>query len=122
MTRTKVGISIQGTSIYLDDRTVVLSEAIARRWKVPSNQSMILRFGSAKQDVKVVTAATSNSLRFNPVLATKIGIHQGAQLNIHYRQNVGTLSIGPLIGVMVSRVYSSSHDRPFGAITAFVKK
>lgn len=122
MTRTKVGISIQGTSIYLDDRTVVLSEAIARRWKVPSNQSMVLRFGSAKQDVKVITAATSNSLRFNPILATKIGIHQGAQLNIHYRQNVGTLSIGPLIGVMVSRVYSSSHDRPFGAITAFCKE
>ncbi|MBP1963682.1 YheC/YheD family protein [Paenibacillus aceris] len=122
MTRTKVGISIQGTSIYLDDRTVVLSEAIARKWKVPSNQSMILRFGSAKQEVKVVTAATSKSLRFNPVLATKIGIHQGAQLNLHYRQNAGTLSIGPLIGVMISRVYTSSPDRPFGAITAFCKE
>ncbi|GGI44281.1 endospore coat-associated protein YheD [Paenibacillus marchantiophytorum] len=122
MTRTKVGISIQGTSIYLDDRTVVLSEAIAKKWKVPSNQTITMRFGSAKQDVKVVTAATSNNLRLNPAIASKIGLHQGAHLNLHYRQSTGTLSIGPLIGVMISRVYASSQDRPFGAITAFCKE
>ncbi|KRF21327.1 YheC/YheD family protein [Paenibacillus sp. Soil787] len=122
MTRTKVGISIQGTSIYLDDRTVVLSEAIARKWKVPSNQTITMRFGSAKQDVKIVTASTSNSLRINPAIANKIGLHHGAQLNLHYKQNTSTLSIGPLIGVMISRVYAGSTDRPFGAITAFCKE
>ncbi|WP_261302106.1 YheC/YheD family endospore coat-associated protein [Paenibacillus andongensis] len=122
MTRTKVGISIQGTSIYLDDRTVVLSEAIAKKWKVPSNQTITMRFGSAKQDVKIVTASTSNSLRVNPALASKIGLLHGAQLNLHYRQNTSTLSIGPLIGVMISRVYAGSTDRPFGAITAFCKE
>ncbi|OPH46820.1 hypothetical protein BC351_12835 [Paenibacillus ferrarius] len=122
MTRTKVGISIQGTSIYLDDRTVVLSEAIAKKWKVPTNQTITMRFGSAKQEVKVVSAATSNSLRVNPTLASKIGLYQGARLNLHYRQNTSTLSIGPLIGVMISRVYAGSKDRPFGAITAFCKE
>ncbi|NEW07778.1 YheC/YheD family protein [Paenibacillus sp. SYP-B3998] len=122
MTRTKIGISIQGTSIYLDDRTVVLSEAIAKKWKVPANQTITLRFGSAKQDVKVVTAAISNSLRVNSALASKLGLHHGAQLCLHYRQSSSTLSIGPLIGVMISRVYTGSQDRPFGAITAFCKE
>ncbi|SDN21822.1 YheC/D like ATP-grasp [Paenibacillus sp. yr247] len=122
MTRTKVGISIQGTSIYLDDRTVVLSESIAKKWKIPSNQTISMRFGSAKQDIKVVSAAMKNSLRVNPVLASKIGLHNGAQLNLNYRQNTRTLSIGPLIGVMISRVYAGSPDRPFGAITAFCKE
>ncbi|TXK72246.1 YheC/YheD family protein [Paenibacillus sp. N3.4] len=122
MTRTKIGISIQGTSIYLDDRTVVLSEAIAKKWKIPTNQSLTLRFGSAKQDVKVVSASISNSLRLNSALASKIGLHNGAQLCLHYRQHTSTLSIGPLIGVMISRVYENSADRPFGAITAFCRE
>ncbi|MEW9698301.1 YheC/YheD family protein [Paenibacillus sp. SI8] len=122
MTRTKIGISIQGTSIYLDDRTVILSEAIAKKWKIPTNQSITLRFGSAKQDVKVVTASISNSLRVIPALASKLGLHQGAKLCLHYRQSTSTLSIGPLIGVMISRVYKDSSDRPFGAITAFCRE
>ncbi|MBD0382752.1 YheC/YheD family endospore coat-associated protein [Paenibacillus sedimenti] len=122
MTRTKIGISIQGTSIYLDDRTVVLSEAIAKKWKIPTNQTITLRFGSVKQDIKVITASIKNSLRVNPALASKLGLHQGSKLCLHYRQSSNTLSIGPLIGVMVSRVYAGSSDRPFGAITAFCKE
>ncbi|OCT11676.1 hypothetical protein A8709_27770 [Paenibacillus pectinilyticus] len=122
MTRTKVGVSIQSTSIYLDDRTVVLSEAIARKWKVPSNQMITMRFGSSKQDVKVVTAAVSNSLRLDPSLASKIGLQQGARLNLHYKPTSNIMSIGPLIGVMISRVNTSSPSRPFGAITTFCKE
>ncbi|MFD0692478.1 YheC/YheD family protein [Paenibacillus sp. GCM10027628] len=122
MTRTKIGISIQGTSIYLDDRTVVLSEAIAKKWKIPTNQILTLRFGSARQEAKVVSASISNTLRVNPALASKLGLHQGAKLCLHYRQSSSTLSIGPLIGVMVSRVYEGNKERPFGAITAFCKE
>jgi len=122
LTRTKIGISIQGTSIYLDERTVVLSEAIVKKWRVPVNHTITLRFGSAKQEVRVVPASIKNSMRLNASLASKLGLHQGAQLCIHYKSGTGTLSIGPLIGVMISRVYAGSSDRPFGAITAFAKE
>ncbi|RTE09263.1 YheC/YheD family protein [Paenibacillus whitsoniae] len=122
MTRTKVGVSIQSPSIYLDDRTVVLSEGIARKWKVPSNQPMTLRFGSSIHDVRVVTAKVSNCLRVDPKLASRLGLHQGAKVNLHYKQQANTLSVGPLIGVMISRVYAGSPSRPFGAITAFCRE
>ncbi len=122
MTRSKVGVTIQSTSIFLDDRTVVLSESIARKWKVPSNQMINMRFGSYQQDVKVVTAAVPNSLRVDPALAAKIGLHQGARLTINYKPTSNTMSIGPLIGVMISRVNASSPNRPFGPITTFCKE
>lgn len=122
MARTKIGISIQSTSIYLDDRTVVLSENIVKIWKIPTHQPITLRFGSAKQEVKVVTAAISNSLLVSTALASKLGLHSGAQLCLHYKQRSGTLSISPLIGVMISRVYAGSTKRPFGTITAFCKE
>src|SRR6185312_5073375 len=95
---------------------------IVKKWKMPTNQTITLRFGSAKHDVKVVSAAIKNSLRLGTALASKLGLHHGAQLCIHYKQGSGTLSIGPLIGVMISRVHTGSSDRPFGAITAFCKE
>lgn len=122
LTRTKVGVSIQSTSIYLDDRTVVLSEAIAKKWKVPSNQMITMRFGSSQLDGKVVIAAVPNSLRLDPAFASKIGLHQGARLNLHYKPQANTLSIGPLIGVMISRVNTTSPSKPFGAMTTFCKE
>ncbi|WNR43366.1 YheC/YheD family endospore coat-associated protein [Paenibacillus roseipurpureus] len=122
MIRTKVGVSIQSTSIYLDDRTVVLSEAIAKKLKVPSHQTITMRFGSSQQEGKVIVAAVPGSLRIDPDFASRIGLHQGARLNLHYKPQVNTLSIGPLIGVMISRVNTSSPSKPFGAMTTFCKE
>ncbi|MCD1258865.1 YheC/YheD family protein [Paenibacillus athensensis] len=122
MIRTKIGISVQGTSIYLEDRTVVLSDAIVKKWKIPVNQTLTLKFGSAKQDVRVVSGPYSASLRLHATLAAKLGLHQGAKLCLTYKAATSTLAIGPLIGVMISRVYAHKPDRPFGAITAFCKE
>jgi hypothetical protein len=58
----------------------------------------------------------------NPALAAKFSLHQGATLCLHYRASRQTLRLGPLIGVMVSRVYASSAEKPFGAMTAFCKE
>jgi hypothetical protein len=120
--RTKIGISLLGTSIYLEEKIIILSEAIVKKWNIPTDQPLTLRFGSAKHEVKVVSAPYKNSLRLSSSLATKLGLYQGVQLCLQYRSSKGTLSIGPLIGVMVSRLYADSSDRPFGAITAFCKE
>lgn len=122
MTRTKVGVSVQSTSIYLDDRTVVLGESVVKKWKIPTNQNIIMKFGSLKQEIKVISASVGASLRMNPVMASRLGLHHGLQLCLHYRSSNRTLSIGPLIGVMMSRIYTRSSDRPFGANTAFCKE
>jgi glutathione synthase/RimK-type ligase-like ATP-grasp enzyme len=122
LARTKIGVSVQGASIYLEDRTVVLGESIVKKWKIPTNQTLTLKFGSQKLDAKVISAAVGSSMRMNLNLASKLGLHHGVQLCLHYRSSSQTLSIGPLIGVMMSRVSASSTDRPFGANTAFCKE
>jgi glutathione synthase/RimK-type ligase-like ATP-grasp enzyme len=122
LTRTKIGLSVQGTSIYLEDRSIVLSESIVKRWKIPTNQTLTLRFGSVKHEVKVVQAAIKNTLRMNPAIAAMLGLHHGVKLCIHYKAESNTLSLGPLVGVMVSRLYPGSTDRPFGTVTAFCKE
>jgi glutathione synthase/RimK-type ligase-like ATP-grasp enzyme len=120
--RTKIGISIQGSSIYLDERSVMLSENVLKKWKLPANQNLILQHGSFKQEVKLVPIPHSNLLRMNPALAAKFGLLQGTTLCLRYKPSGKTLQLGPLIGVMVSRIYASSQEKPFGVMTAFCKE
>lgn len=101
---------------------MILSETIVKKWKIPTNQNITLRAGSEKQEIKVVPASISNSLRISPALASKLGLHHGAQLCLTYKPSSRTLSIGPLIGVMVSRISTLSADKPFGKNTAFCKE
>ncbi|MBP1993274.1 hypothetical protein J2Z66_004895 [Paenibacillus eucommiae] len=121
MIRTKIGISLQGSSIYLEERTIMLSESIVKKWKVPTNQLITLRFGSIKHEVKVIPFPHANSLRMTTTLAEKFGLYQDAQLCFQYKPSTGVMSIGPLLAVMLSRVYASP-ERPFGAATAFCKE
>lgn len=121
MIRTKIRISVQNTSIYLDDRTIMLGESFAKKWKVPTNQNLTLRLGSVKQEVKVVAAGISG-MRITPSLSDKLGLHSGAKLCLQYKPNSRTLVIGPMIGVMISREYPGNAEKPFGSATAFCKE
>lgn len=121
MAKSKVTLQMQGASILQDDQ-VMLGEAYIKQWKIPANQSLLLRFGASKQPVKVISAPRSDALRMSEALMKKLALHQGSQLRLHYKASTHCLSIGPLIGVMVSRVYPGSSDRPFGAITSFCKE
>jgi glutathione synthase/RimK-type ligase-like ATP-grasp enzyme len=100
----------------------MLSESAVKKWKIPTNQNLLLQHGSFRQEVKVVPISRSNIMRMNPALAAKLGLHHGATLCLQYKRSSETLRIGPLIGVMVSRVYTSSPEKPFGAMTAFCKE
>jgi glutathione synthase/RimK-type ligase-like ATP-grasp enzyme len=61
-------------------------------------------------------------IRLTPALASKLGLHHGVKLCLHYKPSTRVLSIGPLIGVMIPRVYNKQPDRPFGQITAFCRE
>jgi hypothetical protein len=119
--RTKIRISIQSSSIYLEEGTLFLSESLVKKWKIPTN-NVALRHGSIQHEVKVVPISLPNSLRMLPALAVKFGLHHGAQLCIRYKPSTSTLFIGPLLGVMVSRFHSHSPEKPFGTVTAFCKE
>jgi hypothetical protein len=120
--RTKIGISIHSASIYLEEHTVMLSESVIKKWKIQKNQNIILRHGSARQEIKVVPITSAGSMRMLPSLASKFGLHHGIQLCMHYKPSTSTLSIGPLIGVMVNRIYEHTPEKPFGAVTAFCQE
>lgn len=121
MAKTKLAVHVQNGTSSQDD-AIVLGEAYVKRWKIPVNQSVTLRFGAAKREVKVTSAAHLAAIRMNETLASRFGLHHGIQLCLHYKPSTRTLTIGPLIGVLVSRVYSAKPERPFGAMTAFCRE
>ncbi|MCZ8513439.1 YheC/YheD family protein [Paenibacillus filicis] len=122
MIRTKVKIQIQSASISNDGSYISLSNSIAKKWKIPFHQSLQLRFGSARQEVRVAPLSSSSALRLSDALASRLGLSHGDQLCLQYKPSARTIQIGPLLGVMVSRVYPGSPDKPFGASTAFCRE
>ncbi|MFC0214094.1 YheC/YheD family protein [Paenibacillus chartarius] len=122
MARTKVQVQVHQLKLPQDERTVFLGGAVVKKYRIPTNQPLHLRFGSARAEVQVAAVSRSSSLRLAPSLAAKLGIHNGLQLCLVYRPGTRTLHIGPLIGVMVPRVYRKRPDRLFGSITAFSRE
>ncbi|OXM84258.1 YheC/YheD family protein [Paenibacillus rigui] len=122
MKRTKVKIQIQNAGLYPDDKIIMLSDALVKKWKIPTQSTLTLRFGSAKHEVRIVPLTQAGILRINDSMAAKCGLSHGDSLCIQFKLSTRTLQIGPLIGVMISRVYAGAVDKPFGAITAFSRE
>ncbi|TVY07415.1 YheC/YheD family endospore coat-associated protein [Paenibacillus cremeus] len=123
MKRTKVKLQLQSPSISMDGSAIMLSEAIAKKWKIPLRQSLQLQYGSYQQEVMVVPVSqTASVMRISEPLLSRWGLTHGDQLCLQYRPGTRQLLIGPLIGVLVSRVYTSNPDKPFGASTAFTRE
>lgn len=120
--RTKVQLAVQNLSLPQHERTVFLGETVVRKNRMPTGQPITLRFGSARHEVLITPVARLTGMRLTPALAAKLGLHHGVKLCLHYKSSTRVLSIGPLIGVMIPRVYSKLPDRPFGAITAFCRE
>ncbi|AEI39821.1 YheC/YheD family protein [Paenibacillus mucilaginosus] len=122
MKRTKVKIQIQSSGLSSDGSVVMLSEAVAKKWKIPFQQTLQLRFGSSRQDVRVVPLSQAGALRISGALASRWGLFKDDQLCLQYKSSSRTLVLGPLIGVMVSRVHPGSLDKMFGVNTAFCRE
>ncbi|MFH5185677.1 YheC/YheD family protein [Paenibacillus sp. TAB 01] len=122
MKRTKVKIQIQNAGPFSDDRVIMLSDVLVKKWRLPTQSTLQLRFGSAKHEVKIVPTTQAGILRINDSIAAKCGLTHGDVLCIHFKAATRTLHIGPLIGVLISRVYPGAVEKPFGAITAFCRE
>lgn len=119
--RTKVKVQVLASGSYSDASIITLSESLIRRWKIPAGGSIQLRFGSAKQEVRVSTAQTPGVIRIAHSLSAKWGLSHGISLCLQYKPSSKTLQLGPLIAVLVSRV-TGEDDRPFGANSAFCRE
>ncbi|KEQ25598.1 YheC/YheD family endospore coat-associated protein [Paenibacillus tyrfis] len=122
MKRTKVKIQIQSAGNSSDGSVLTLSESVVKRWKIPLEQPLQLRFGSAREEISVISSSKAGVLRLSGSLASRCGLAHGDELCLQYKAGTRTIHLGPLIGVMVSRVYADSADKLFGANTAFSRE
>ncbi len=121
MLKSKVAVQVVSPGILSDD-ALMLGEAYLKQWKIPQGQSIELKFGAYKQQVKVVPVPKFEGMRISQLLAKRLGLPGSTSLRIQYRASAMTLSLGPLIGVLISRDYPDTPEKPFGSITMFCKE
>lgn len=113
----KLPVQLQHGGVHPDD-LITIGEGFLKKLKAPTNQTVFLRCGSIRKEVRILRSSQA-SLRMNNGMAARLGIRSGTKVCVSYHASSRTLRLGPLIGVLVSRVYSHTPDRPFGAMTAF---
>ncbi|RXZ84671.1 YheC/YheD family protein [Paenibacillaceae bacterium] len=121
MLKSKVAVQVMSAGIIPDD-ALMLGESHLKRLKIPLGQSIMLSFGSYRQQVKVIPVQRYDGMRINQTLAKRMGLFTGTPLRLKYRAHEGVLAMGPLIGVLISRDNAGQSDKPFGAITLFCKE
>ncbi|MFD0716464.1 YheC/YheD family protein [Paenibacillus sp. GCM10027626] len=121
MLKSKIAVHVISSGILPED-TIMLGEAYLKQWKIPLGQPITLKFGALRQPVKVVSVVKFDGMRISQLLAGRMGIHADCPLRIQYRRDSSTLSLGPLIGVLISRDNPELPSRPFGSITLFCRE
>ncbi|RIX46340.1 YheC/YheD family protein [Paenibacillus nanensis] len=123
MIKTKAKAAIQVVSAEnLPEDTILLGESYVKYWKIPRGQHVQLKFGAFRRNVKVIPVARLNAMRISQALAESMGLPSRLQLRIHYKTAAAVLALGPLIGVLVSRDYPRTPEKPFGSITMFCRE
>ncbi len=117
MAKIKLPVYLQSGSAHPEEQ-IAIGAGFLKKLKLPLREPVTLRFGSARREVRI-TQSSQASLRMSPQLAASLSIPHGTKLCVSYHAASRTLHIGPLIGVLMSRVYTHTPDRPFGAMTAF---
>lgn len=125
MLKTKVAIQVVSAEKLPED-TIMLGESYVRAWRIPRAQHVQLKFGAYRKDVKVIPVARLNAMRISQTLAANMGLPSGPasrlQLRINFKTATAVLALGPLIGVLISRDYPETPDKPFGSITMFCRE
>lgn len=121
MQSSKINVQIVSSGILSDD-TLMLSESLLKKWKIPQGQPVQLKFGAFRGHVKVIPVQRYDGLRIGQYLGRRLGLYGSACLRMRYRASSGLLMLGPVIGVLVTRDYPALSSRPFGAITSFCRE
>jgi hypothetical protein len=122
MSTTKVIIRAHPNPYPSSDQSILISESVIRRWKIPTDQLISLRLGSSRHQVRVSPFTAKSEVRIPASLTYKLGIPQrGISLRLSYKPAARTIRLGPLIGVMIPRI-TGTPGRRFGMITSFCKE
>lgn len=118
MSKKKISVQLFKPGI-VQEHTIMLGERLVKLWKIPTNRPLQLAFGSFRQEIIVIPIPKYSGMRISTTLSRQMGLHSAPILRIKYHAGSGTLRIGPLIGVMISRDYPDMPDKPFGSISLF---
>lgn len=113
----KVTIQVSNTPSSLQEPVVTISEAYAKRWKLPDK--IIVHFGAYKHTAHVSRVAKLEGVRISADLAQATGLWTGDSVRMQYRPKSKALQLGPLVGVLLGSTGKSSL---FGNTTAFCKE
>lgn len=121
MSTPKIDVHIISSSILSDD-VLMLAETLMKTWKIPAQSQVYLKFGSFRHAVTLVPVPKFDGMRMSQTLARRMGIYAGTPVRLRYQSSTRVLSMGPLIGVLISRDHPSQPDKPFGDITMFCRE
>lgn len=121
MLKSKVAVQLISSGMLPED-TIMLGEVYLKQWHISHSMSITLRFGTFRKTVKIIPVPKYDGMRMNQSLGRQLGILTNTALRLQYEASSTTLRLGPLIGVLISRDYPSTPDKPFGTITMFCKE
>jgi len=117
MSKTKMHVRILASDLH-SETSVHVNAAFLKKWKFSAEQSVALRFGLALREVRLIGVTNLTGMRLSPQLAASFGIGTDCTLNA-YRTGTRSLSIGPLIGVMLRKIKSGPPEQLFGKNASF---
>lgn len=121
MSRPMITIFIRRTSSISNENDVLLGDSTIRKLNVPTDKPIMLRFGSSKTIIKISPHSKNKHLYLSGSLATKLSLHHGTKLHMHYDPVMNQLYLGPLIAVLMSKYHKQS-SQPFASNTTFCKE
>ncbi|WP_309121495.1 YheC/YheD family protein [Paenibacillus sp.] len=122
MSKTKVKVLSIQTEAPEAAHKLWVSSKLLRKWGIAPRQSVNLRFGAFRSYVKIMPLKSPGLVRVSGSLASGMGLGRGALLRASYRTSSQTISVGPVIGVIMSRASPQDTNRPFGDTTTFCRE
>ncbi|TCZ81289.1 YheC/YheD family protein [Paenibacillus albiflavus] len=105
--------------------TIVIDSRLIKQHKIALDAPITFRYGAAHREVRIVSTSRSNrssknsSIRLHPQLANSLSIQGNEKLTLSYKQESKTLTIGPLIGVILRKIHDKNPDQLFGNQSSF---
>mgnify|MGYP001283799668 FL=1 len=118
--KTAVQIRFAGTAA--GDQIVRLPESLIKKKNIPLETPVPFKFGALTTQVTVVADGRANEMKMGEALARQTGLPAGTSLLIDYQPASGTIRVGPLIGVLMSRISRLHPDKPFGSNDDFCRE
>lgn len=115
-------VKLQTGGVESGGREIMLGDEMMAKWKLEASKPVLLEFGQAKQEVTVRSAPEPDIIRIGEPILSQWGLLEGERLSLAYVSGRNTLSVGPLIGVLINRVVGKEAERPFGSITGFCRE